>query len=121
MQLLLVTMLSLFSFCVSQEQTEEQSLSQEVFFELINGQTMQGEWAGKAYEQVFFEDGRTSYREDGGSISWGTWRIREDGWYCSIWPPSPRESCYEVGLQGDVFIWHSGANRYVSQLLMKEP
>ncbi|MDA5093890.1 hypothetical protein O2N63_07300 [Aliiroseovarius sp. KMU-50] len=49
--------------------------------------------------QFFHADGRTLYGV-GSSESWGRWSVREDQ-YCSTWPPSSHESCYEMTRQGN--------------------
>lgn len=90
---------------------EETNMNPEEFRELLSGNTMIGEWATIPYRQYFSENGTTIYLSNG-SQSEGTWHIADDGKYCSIWPPSPAESCYRVTRKGEEIIWYSGSNRY---------
>lgn len=86
-------------------------MTQTEFQALIEGNTIVGEWAGKPYRQFFDEGGQTSYLEQGASVTLGTWRITEDGQYCSVWPPSPQEACYKVERDGDTLLWDGGGGK----------
>ena len=46
--------------------------------------------------------------------------MRDDGKYCSVWPPSRVESCYTVSFMDDVLFWHSGRKRYPSAIQVLE-
>jgi hypothetical protein len=61
-------------------------------------------------EQIFQAGGLTIYRQEG-SQSVGRWLVRGDR-YCSLWPPSPHESCYDVYKDGTqiTFISLDGAS-----------
>lgn len=93
------------------------AFSEEALDSLFRGNSINGVWGKDAipYRQHFFENGRTLYMESNGHPSWGTWRINTRGWYCSIWPPSSSEACYQV-LQGDgdgAIVWvTSSGGRY---------
>jgi hypothetical protein len=101
--------LFLLSFIFAQE---EITMTPEEFREILTGNTMIGEWAGSPYRQYFSETGQTSYLSNGSQTE-GTWRIADDGKYCSVWPPSPIEACYTVTRKGDELIWHS-SKRYTA-------
>jgi hypothetical protein len=90
---------------------EETHMNPEEFEKLLAGNTMIGEWAGSPYHQYFSENGVTIYVSNG-SRSEGTWRIADDGKYCSVWPPSQNEACYTVTRKGEELVWYSGSNRY---------
>ncbi len=106
----------MLSFVFAQEETK---LTPEEFQKILAGNTMIGEWAGTPYRQYFSENGATLYLSNGNS-SEGTWRIADDGTYCSVWPPSPSEACYTVTLKGEELIWYSGSNRYPAVLIEGE-
>ena len=90
---------------------EPHTMTQNEFQTLILGNTIVGTWAGKPYRQFFDEGGQTSYLEKGASVTTGTWRITEDGQYCSVWPPSPQEACYKVQRDGDTLLWDGGGGK----------
>ena len=99
-------------------QTNERLLEAEEFTTMLLGNTLIGQWAGSPYRQFFDRSGNTIYVGDDGSKSQGYWRIREDGYYCSTWPPGQSESCYKVTLLDDQLIWYSGDQRYPSHLVL---
>ncbi len=81
--------------------------SAEELSALIQGNSTQGAWDGKPYKQFFSADGTTRYDEDGRRPSQGTWRINTAGQYCSIWPPSGNETCYNLLVDGLDIYWES--------------
>jgi hypothetical protein len=97
-------------------QDTEVQMTPEEFEELLSGNTMIGEWANVPYQQYFAEDGSTIY-VSGNSRSNGTWRVREDGTYCSVWPPSSSETCYIVMKKGEELIWREDNNRYPAKIV----
>jgi len=88
--------------------------------EYLTGNILIGIWAKSNTRQYFAPSGTTWYQEEDNPQSHGTWRVRDDGKYCSIWPPSRVESCYTVSFMDDVLFWHSGRNRYPSALQIIE-
>lgn len=82
----------------------------------LSGNILIGVWGKSNTRQYFSPSGSTWYQEEDSPQSHGTWRVRDDGKYCSVWPPSRHESCYEVSFIDDVLFWHSGKNRYPSTL-----
>ena len=82
--------------------------------QLLSGNTLEGNWDGRPFIQHFAENGTTRYREDGGETSHGTWRVIDNGQYCSIWPPFPRETCYDVLVKGNNILWKSGGKLHPS-------
>jgi hypothetical protein len=98
-------------------QSTEMALTQEKFTEMLLGNTLIGEWAGSPYKQFFDRGGNTIYLGDDGQRSQGYWRIREDGFYCSTWPPGQIENCYKVTLQANQLLWYSGEDRYSSYIV----
>jgi hypothetical protein len=98
---------------------QEETMTPEEFQNILSGNTMIGEWAGTPYRQYFSENGSTVYLSNG-SQSEGTWRITDEGKYCSVWPPSPAEACYTVTRKGEELIWYSGNNRYPAVLVEGE-
>ena len=87
----------------------ETGFDQSGLLALLNGNSIRGVWGKDAtpYRQHFHTNRRTLYQEDSGTPSWGTWRIDERGWYCSVWPPSPSETCYRVlkGSSDTQIVW----------------
>jgi hypothetical protein len=112
----LLTLLTLV-FSLSLAQDSERPMNQEEFTQMLVGNTLIGEWAGSPYKQFFDRGGNTIYIGDDGQRSQGYWRIREDGYYCSTWPPGQIENCYKVTLLGDELLWYSGQNRYTSYIV----
>ena len=112
--LILVTLL----WSPSPADADPSAMSQNEFRTLIEGNSIVGEWAGRPYRQFFDAHGRTTYVEKGAAATFGTWRIAEDGRYCSVWPPSPQESCYSVQRDGDTLFWDAGGGKvYSSQVV----
>ncbi|MEM7293627.1 MAG: hypothetical protein AAF420_09590 [Pseudomonadota bacterium] len=80
--------------------------------QLIAGNSTYGNWAGQSYKQYFDSNGTTRYDEEGRRPSSGTWRIKANGQYCSIWPPSTNETCYNLVVTGEDIYWQSGDTYY---------
>ena len=85
---------------------------------LLSGNTLQGEWDGRPFTQHFEANGTTRYREGDGDTTPGTWRVIDNGQYCSIWPPFPRETCYEVLVKGANILWKSGGKIHPSTVTL---
>ena len=81
---------------------------------LLSGNTITGEWDGRPFTQYFAPGGATRYREGDGPASAGTWRVNAQGQYCSVWPPSPTEACYDVRVKGLNVLWFSGGKVHPS-------
>jgi hypothetical protein len=107
----------LFVATVPLAQNSEMALTQEEFTQMLVGNTLIGEWAGSPYKQFFDRGGNTIYLGDDGQRSQDYWRIREDGFYCSTWPPGQIENCYKVTLQDNQLLWYSGKDRYSSYIV----
>jgi hypothetical protein len=56
--------------------------------------SLYGTQNGAKVEQIFQKSGTTFYLVNGAS-SIGQWEVRNDQ-YCSVWPPNPTWSCYDV-------------------------
>ena len=87
---------------------------QKALVKLLKGNTLNGEWAGRPFRQHFSESGSTKYKDGNGSVSLGIWRVNASGQYCSVWPPSSREVCYDVLVDGMDVYWKSGGEIYFS-------
>jgi hypothetical protein len=89
----------------------EQSLSGDEIVRVLSGATLYG-GENAEIEQIFQVQGLTIYIERG-SVSQGAWSVK-DNRYCSIWPPTTAESCYEVLRDGGqvIFVSRTGT-RYV--------
>ncbi len=85
--------------------------------ELLRGNTIVGEWDGRPFTQYFAPGGATRYREGDGPASDGSWRVNSAGQYCSIWPPSPAEACYEVRVKGAAILWLGGDKVHPSEVV----
>ena len=90
--------------------------TQQQLKQMLLGNTLEGEWAGRPFTQHFADNGTTRYREGDGETTHGTWRVIESGQYCSIWPPFPRETCYEVLVKDNRIWWKFGDNIYPSMV-----
>ena len=88
--------------------------SQSELFALLNGNTLTGEWDGRPFTQHFATNRTTRYREGDGETTHGTWRVIDNGQYCSIWPPFPRETCYDVLVDGNTILWQWGGKIHPS-------
>lgn len=88
--------------------------SQALLTELLRGNTINGAWDGRPFTQHFAAGGTTRYREGDGPTSRGTWRVNARGQYCSVWPPSPTEACYDVLVKGNNILWKSGGKVHPS-------
>jgi len=84
------------------------AMSAEEFNQLLSGNTMRGVWAGNTYQQFFNSNGNTIYQEVGRAETFGSWRIADNGQFCSIWPPSGNEWCYKVMKDGETLMWDDG-------------
>ena len=113
---LIAAFLSFASVAVEPPATA-QPPSQAKLTKMLGGNTLDGEWAGRPFRQYFSTSRSTRYREGDGPESMGTWRVDGSGRYCSVWPPSTRESCYEVLVEGDKIYWKSGSDYYPSVVI----
>jgi hypothetical protein len=113
---LIAAFLSFASVAVEPPATA-QPPSQAKLTKMLGGNTLDGEWAGRPFRQYFSTSRSTRYREGDGPESMGTWRVDGSGRYCSVWPPSARESCYEVLVEGDKIYWKSGSDYYPSVVI----
>ena len=71
----------------------------------IDGNTVVGVWAGRAYRQLFRRDGTTAYDTAGTARDEGRWWVTETE-YCSWWSGSG-ETCYQVLRDGDTLVWRT--------------
>ena len=90
--------------------------TQEQLTHLLSGNTVTGEWDGRPFIQFFSAKGITRYREGNGPASQGTWRVNSAGQYCSVWPPSSTEVCYDVLVKGRNLLWKSGDKIHPSEV-----
>ncbi len=88
-----------------------------LLIELLRGNTIVAEWDGRPFTQYFAPNGTTRYRESDGPASDGSWRVNSGGQYCSIWPPSPTEACYDVRVKGNAILWLSGGKVHPSEVV----
>lgn len=84
---------------------------------LISGNSIKGVWAGRPFSQYLSPQGATDYQETGGRMTRGRWHVNGRGQYCSVWPPSPSETCYDVRVLGETIYWQAGENWYESQVV----
>ena len=102
-----ISLMCLMVICVS-AQSQDVAMTEEEFNQLLSGNTMRGVWAGNTYQQYFDPSGDTIYQEQGKPETSGTWRINAQAEFCSIWPPSTDEYCYNVVKDGDTLLWSDG-------------
>ena len=89
------------------------------FKQLLAGNTMNGIWGQNNYQQYFDPNGDTVYQEEGKPETFGTWRINTQAQFCSIWPPSIDEYCYNVLKDGETLLWDDGqGNTYPATVEM---
>ena len=110
--LLIATLLSWSALAM--ELGDAKPPSQQQLQLLLTGNTIQGEWDGRPFSQHFAEDGSTRYREADGLPYRGTWSVNAKGQYCSVWPPSLIEACYDVLVKGNNVLWKSGGKIHPS-------
>ena len=110
--LLIAGLLSLPAVAI--EPGDAKPLTQAGLQLLLTGNTLQGEWDGRPFTQHFATSGSTRYREGDGPQSLGTWSVNQKGQYCSVWPPSSTEACYEVLVKDNSVLWKSGGKLYPS-------
>lgn len=84
----------------------DQEISGSELTKLLTGNSIDGMWGETHYIQYFSETGRTLYKADGSPGDWGTWRINEDGEYCSTWRGG-EENCYDVVDVDGTYYWES--------------
>ena len=117
MRLLLITLLACFSCSTAAAVPEDASPpTQQQLQTLLSGNTLKGLWDGRPFTQYFAAGGSTQYREGDGPTTHGTWRVTEQGQYCSIWPPFPRETCYDVLVSGSRILWSWDGKTHPSEI-----
>ncbi len=100
-----------------QPPAEAAAPSQQQLLDLISGNSTEGLWAGRPYQQYFSASGSTNYQEAGARPSTGRWRVNAGGQYCSVWPPSSQETCYNLLVLGKDLYWQSGDTYYKASVL----
>ena len=107
---LVIQVFSLLSICMFSViiNAQDVKITAEEFRQLLSGNTMNGVWGETHYQQYFDPGGRTIYQEQGMQPTFGTWRINEQGRYCSVWPPSKAEACYDVAKDNETLLWSDG-------------
>ena len=85
--------------------------------ELLSGNSTKGIWDKKHYLQYFDRNRSTRYQEEGRRPSNGIWRVNQQGQYCSIWPPSSFEVCYDLLVDGTQIYWKSGDHYQPASLI----
>jgi hypothetical protein len=61
---------------------------------VLSDKSLYGEQNGAKIEQIFQQAGTTFYLVNGAS-SVGQWQVRGNQ-YCSLWPPNPTWTCFDV-------------------------
>jgi hypothetical protein len=86
----------------------ERKLNGAEIHQTLSSHTLKGSSDSGDWSQDFDPSGRTTYSQ-GNNNSPGRWEVRDDQ-YCSVWPPNPSWSCYDVTVDGDVitFVTKSG-------------
>lgn len=74
--------------------------------EALTGNTVSGVLGPRHYRQYFDPNGSTTYVEQSRPPTRGTWRVADDGRFCSVWGQA--ESCYDVVLNGNEITWGPG-------------
>ena len=115
--ILLGALLSFASVAV-EPPSSAQAPDQHQLIQLLSGNTLDGVWAGRPFRQYFAASGLTQYREGNSPPSRCTWRVNSSGQYCSVWPPSQREACYEVLVEDNNVYWKSGNDYYPSTVIV---
>ena len=112
--ILLVALVSVSAYAM--EIGDAKPPTQQQLIQLISGNTIHGKWDGRSFSQHFASRGTTRYRQGSGATSRGTWRVNAAGQYCSIWPPSSTEACYDVLVKGGNLLWKSGDKVHPSEV-----
>jgi hypothetical protein len=86
----------------------ERKLNGAEIHQTLSSHTLKGSSDSGDWSQDFDPSGRTTYSH-GNNNSPGRWEVRDDQ-YCSVWPPNPSWSCYDVTVDGHVitFVTKSG-------------
>ena len=82
-----------------------ETLTGDEIRKVLSGVTLEGESHGAPVQQVFQANGQT-FELVNGSSSAGNWDVR-DNRYCSVWPPNPSWSCYDVLLDGQTITFRA--------------
>jgi hypothetical protein len=92
---------------------DNREVSGNELIELLSGNSIDGLWGQTSYIQYFAASGRTLYKARGKPGDWGTWRVDDDGHYCSTWRDG-EETCYLVLADDGTFFWQTmdGENTY---------
>ena len=93
----------------------EEVLNGSAITALLYDRSLYGMESGAPVEQIFQVNGLTFYLANGASSS-GNWEVRGNS-YCSVWPPNPTWSCYEVLADGEsvIFVAKDGKRSHMSK------
>jgi len=110
---LLVTAMLTMSL-VAAAQAGETRLGTEEIGQALSGKTATYTDGGAI--QYFSDSGQTPYW-DGTRHTLGRWRAAGDR-YCSVWPPSPSEACYDIYLTdaGEIVWVGDSGKRWVAEM-----
>ena len=96
----------LFVLATGSVMAEDREVTGDEIAALLTGNSIDGMWGETHYIQYFAESGRTLYKADGSPGDWGTWRVDDDGHYCSTWRGG-EEICYLVIEMDDAYAWRA--------------
>lgn len=83
----------------------EDVLSGDQIKSILSDVTLSADAHGAPIQQIFQAGGQTFVLANGGSSA-GSWKVEENR-YCSIWPPNPSWSCYDVMQDGRTITFRS--------------
>ena len=114
----LIPLIAFIQMAMAQQPTSDAvEPTQQQIDQLLRGNSNIGVWADRPFIQFFEKNGATYYQEEGSRTTAGTWRINQDGEYCSMWPPFPRETCYELLVDGNTIYWKWENSYYLSKVV----
>lgn len=116
---LLVMLFSLWLSSANASDLPKSSVTpgQQDLQELLSGNSIEGTWDGRPYQQYFSRNGSTVYQETGNLKRSGRWRIDSHGEYCSVWPPFSHEACYQVRVLDRTIYWKSSDTYYPATII----
>ena len=94
-----LTSIAAFLLIGCQSFAEERRLGEREIQDLLNNAEVLA--ADESWRQTFDPGGETLYLSKGSRPSFGRWRVRAPGAYCSLWPPQDVWTCYSVDYDVD--------------------
>ena len=80
-------------------------MTQAELRQALAGNTVIGNWSGRAFVQYFDADGWTEFLADDRTPTRGRWQATDGDRLCAAMPPTWNTDCFTVWREDDMLVW----------------